>query len=62
MLFLGDGKKIKGEIGIGVTGNLPGEVFVVVRIENKILQSRMVLKSELKNKIEARKEMKREVE
>jgi PncC family amidohydrolase len=54
-------RKIEGNIGIGITGNLPGEVFVVVRIENKILQSRMVFKSELENKIKARIEMKREV-
>jgi len=56
-------RKIGGEVGIGVTGNLnfPGVVYIAVRIEDKVLQSRMVLKSELKNKIEARKEMKREV-
>lgn len=54
-------RKIGGEIGIGVTGNLPGEVFVVIRIENNIWQDKMVLKSGLKNKIEARIEMKKEV-
>jgi PncC family amidohydrolase len=54
-------RKIDGNIGIGVTGNLPGEVFVAVRIESKFWQSRMVLKSDLENKIKARIEMKREV-
>ena len=54
-------KKIGGEIGIGVTGNLPGEVFVAIRIENEIKTEKLDMKSDLKNKIEARIEMKREV-
>lgn len=26
----------RGQVGVGITGNLPGEVWVAVRIENKI--------------------------
>ena len=54
-------EKIEGEIGIGVTGNLPGEVFVAVRIKNKIFTEKIVFKDELKDKVEDRKRMKREV-
>jgi len=54
-------EKIDGEIGVGVTGNLPGEVFVAIRIENKILTEKLILKDKLKDKIEDRKRMKREV-
>jgi len=54
-------KKIEGQIGIGVTGNLPGEVFVAIKIENKILTEKLILKDELKDKVEDRKRMKREV-
>jgi len=54
-------RKIGGEIGIGVTGNLPGEVFVAVRTENEIKTEKLNMKSDLENKIEARKKMKREV-
>jgi PncC family amidohydrolase len=54
-------KKIEGNIGVGVTGNLPGEVFLAIRIENKILIEKIVFKDELKDKVEDRKRMKREV-
>lgn len=54
-------EKIEGTIGIGVTGNLPGEVFVAVRIKSKFLTKKLILKEKLKNKIEDRKRMKREV-
>jgi len=54
-------KKIEGDIGVGVTGNLPGEVFLVIRIENKFLTEKLSLKDELKDKVEDRKRMKREV-
>lgn len=54
-------EKIEGNIGVGVTGNLPGEVFIAIRIKNKILAEKFVLKEKLKNKIADRKRMKREV-
>ena len=54
-------KKIEGDIGIGVTGNLPGEVFVAVRIKNKFLTEKLTLKEKLKNKVADRKRMKREL-
>jgi PncC family amidohydrolase len=54
-------EKIEGSIGIGVTGNLPGEVFVVIRIKNRFLTEKLILKEKLKNKIADRKRMKREV-
>lgn len=54
-------RKIEGEIGIGVTGNLPGIVYVAVRIKNEIKSKKIETKSVLKNGVEARKEMKREI-
>jgi len=54
-------KKIEGNIGVGVTGNLPGKVFIAIKIGNKILMEKMVFKDELKDKVEDRKRMKREV-
>jgi len=54
-------KKIKGNLGIGVTGNLPGEVFVALRIKDKIVSEKVKVESDLKDKIKARIEMKREV-
>ena len=54
-------EKIEGEIGIGVTGNLPGEVFVAVRIGKKVESIKLKVKSKNRNKIEDRKRMKREV-
>jgi len=54
-------KKIEGEIGIGVTGNLPGEVFMAIRIENNFLTEKLTLKEKLKNKVADRKRMKIEV-
>lgn len=53
-------KKIEGDIGVGVTGNLPGKVFIAVKIGNKILAEKLVFKDELKDKVEDRKRMKRE--
>lgn len=54
-------EKIDGEIGVGVTGNLPGEVFLAIRIKNKFLTEKLILKEKIKNKIADRKRMKREV-
>ena len=54
-------KKIEGDIGIGVTGNLPGEVFMAIRFKNRFLTEKLILKEKLKNKITDRKRMKREV-
>lgn len=70
-------KKINGEIGVGVTGNLPGEVFVAVRIKNKIINEKVSFANDptlkatesqrateylnMKEKIADRKRMKREV-
>lgn len=54
-------KKIEGEVGIGVSGQLPGEVFVAVRIQDKIRSEKIKVESFLKDKIKARKEMKKEV-
>jgi len=56
-------KKIEGEVGVGVTGNLnfPGEVFVAVRINKKVESIKLKVESKNEDKIEARKEMKREV-
>lgn len=54
-------KKIEGDIGIGVTGNLPGEVFVAMRIKDKFLTEKLILKEKIKNKVADRKRMKREV-
>ncbi len=51
-------RKIEGNVGIGVTGNLPGKVYVAVRVEDKIKSSYLEVNSLLKDKIEARKEMK----
>jgi len=51
----------RGEIGVGITGNLPGEVFVAVRIKDQVKSIKFKVESEKSNKIEARKEMKREV-
>jgi len=57
-------RKIGGEVGIGVTGNLPGEVFVAIRIGNEIKTEKLKIEepTSLKlRRVEARKEMKREV-
>ena len=47
-----------------MTGNLPGEVFVAVRIENKIISEKIRIEepTSLKlRRVEVRKRMKREV-
>lgn len=49
----------RGEIGVGITGNLPGEVFVAVKIGKNIESLKLRVESKNKNKIETRKEMKR---
>jgi len=61
-------KKIEGEVGIGVTGNLPGMVYIAVRIENDITSEKLNIEETMKRSpslwlrpTEARKEMKREV-
>jgi len=54
-------KRIKGSVGIGVTGNLPGKVFISVRVKDKIISEMLEINSKLKNKIEARMKMKKEV-
>jgi len=54
-------RKIDGEVGVGVTGNLPGEVWVAVRIEKKILSEKILVKSDLLDGVKARKEMKNQV-
>lgn len=51
-------RKIEGEVGVGVSGNLPGEVFVAVRIEGKIISEKILAESELEDGVEARKGMK----
>lgn len=51
-------RKIEGEVGVGVTGNLPGEVWVAVRIDKKVESVKLKVESRNKNKIEGRKEMK----
>jgi PncC family amidohydrolase len=60
-------RKIEGDVGVGVTGNMndPAEVFVAVRIgsakQNKIVSEKIVVKSKNKDEVEARKEKKRMV-
>lgn len=53
-------RKIEGEIGVGVTGNMndPAEVFVAVRIENKVESIKFKVESKNGNEIEGRKEKK----
>jgi len=56
-------RKIGGEIGVGVTGNLnfPGIVYVAIRIGEKMESIKLKVENKNKDKIEARKEMKEEV-
>ena len=56
-------RKIDGEVGIGVTGNfnLPREVFVAVRVKEKIVSEKILVESDLKDEVEARKEMKNQI-
>ncbi len=56
-------RKIEGEVGVGVTGNMndPAEVFVAVRLEEKIWSEKIRVSSKNKNEIEARKEKKMKV-
>jgi PncC family amidohydrolase len=53
-------KKIEGEVGVGVTGNMndPAEVFVAVRIGEKILSEKILVESRNEDEIGARKEKK----
>ena len=48
-------------VGVGVTGNFPGEVYIAVRIGKKIESIKFKVESKNKNKIKARKEMKEQV-
>ncbi len=54
-------RKVETNVGIGVTGNLPGEVFIAVRIENQVESKKFKVESKNGNKIEARIEMKEQV-
>jgi PncC family amidohydrolase len=53
-------KKIEGEVGVGVTGNMndPAEAFVAVRVRDKVESKKLKVESEDKNEIKARKEKK----
>lgn len=51
-------KKIKGNVGVGITGNLPGEVFMAVRVEDQVKDTKLKAGSGEKNEIEARRKMK----
>jgi nicotinamide-nucleotide amidase len=53
-------RKIEGDIGVGVTGNMndPAEVFVAVRIKDQVKSIKFKIKSKNKDKIKARKEKK----
>jgi len=57
-------RKIEGEVGVGVTGNLPGEVWVAVRIKDKMESKKVSFAKateylNMNDKIKARKEMKK---
>lgn len=54
-------RRADGEVGVGITGNLPGEVFVAVRVENKIISEKMKLKNEFEDKVRSRIKMKEEI-
>ena len=56
-------RKIEGEVGVGVTGsfNLPREVFVAVRVKEKIVSEKFLVESDSKDEVEARKEMKNQI-
>ena len=54
-------RKVEATVGIGVTGNLPGKVFLAVRVGEKVESIKFKVESKNKNKIEARKEMKEQV-
>lgn len=56
-------RKIDGEVGIGVTGNMndPAEVFVALRVGNKILSDKILVESNHKSEIKSRKEKKMQV-
>ena len=47
-------KKTIGNVGVGVTGNLPGNVFVAVRIETNVESRKLKVESNNKDKIEDR--------
>lgn len=54
-------RKVEASVGVGVTGNLPGKVYISVRVKNKTVSEMLEINSKLKNKIKARMEMKKEV-
>jgi PncC family amidohydrolase len=53
-------KKASGDIGVGVTGKLPGEVFYSIRIKNKIT-SHKIQETNKKLRVEMKEEVVREV-
>jgi PncC family amidohydrolase len=56
-------RRIEGEVGLGITGNMndPAEVFVAVRIGEKVESRKLKVESKNKNEIKARKEKKMKV-
>jgi nicotinamide-nucleotide amidase len=54
-------KKINGDIGIGVTGELPGMVYMAVRVKDKISCKKLKAENKVTNKVNARIKMKDEV-
>lgn len=57
----GMAKKTVGDIGVGITGSLPGEVFVAIRRGEEVKSIKFNVESKNENKIESRIEMKKEV-
>lgn len=56
-------RKIVGNVGVGITGKMndPAEVFVAIRIENKVESRKFKVESKNKNEIKAREEKKMKV-
>ena len=58
-------RKVNANVGVGVTGNLPGEVFVALRIEQKVESIKFNVESKSTSsrlrRVEARIEMKKQV-
>ncbi len=52
-------RKIEGEVGVGVTGNLPGQVYIAVKVQEKIFGRKIKIENGDEDKIEGRKEMKK---
>jgi PncC family amidohydrolase len=49
-------RSIEGEVGVGVSGELPGKVYVCLRVQNKIIKKMFIA-----NSLNLRVEMKNEV-